>query len=224
MARDLTPPDPSVVLDLLSAYRKSKVMFAAVSLGVFDALAAGPKPADALAKELGCDADALARLLDACVMVGLLTRSHQKYANTPAAASLPDAGQPAADARVRELHRRGAVEDVGPPGRRGPRGDAPLEAGLRLGRPDLRTLLQDRGEEARVPLRHARLRAGRARRRWSARWTWGGTRRSWTWAGRRAPRGGGVPALAGPAGGGVRPAGGGAAGEEVPGRPRSRTG
>lgn len=87
MARDLTPPDPSAVLDLLSAYRKSKVMFAAISLGVFDALAAGPKPADALAKELGCDADALARLLDACVMVGLLTRSHQKYANTPAAAA-----------------------------------------------------------------------------------------------------------------------------------------
>jgi acetylserotonin N-methyltransferase len=87
VARDLTPPDPSPVLDLLSAYRKSKVMFAAASLGVFDALAAGPRPADALAAELGCDPDALARLLDACVMVGLLTRSHQKYANTPAAAA-----------------------------------------------------------------------------------------------------------------------------------------
>lgn len=87
MARDLTPPDPSAVLDLLSAYRKSKVMFAAVSLGVFDALAAGPKPTDVLATELGCNADALARLLDACVMVGLLTRSHQKYDNTPAASA-----------------------------------------------------------------------------------------------------------------------------------------
>ena len=85
MPRDLTPPDPSAVLDLLSAYRKSKVMFAAISLGVFDALTAGPKPADALATELGCDADALTRLLDACVMIDLLTRSHQKYANTPAA-------------------------------------------------------------------------------------------------------------------------------------------
>jgi acetylserotonin N-methyltransferase len=52
VARDLTPPDPSPVLDLLNAFRKSKVLFAAVSLGVFDALAAGPKPTAALAKEL----------------------------------------------------------------------------------------------------------------------------------------------------------------------------
>ncbi len=87
MARDLTPPDPSVVLDLLSAYRKSKAMFAAASLGVFDALAAGPKPADALARELACDPDALGRLLDACVMIGLLAHTPQGYADTPAAAA-----------------------------------------------------------------------------------------------------------------------------------------
>jgi acetylserotonin N-methyltransferase len=94
VARDLTPPDPSAVLDLLSAYRKSKVMFAAISLGVFDALAASPKTADTLAKDLGCDADALTRLLDAAVMIGLLTRSHQKYANTPAAAAYLTADSP----------------------------------------------------------------------------------------------------------------------------------
>jgi acetylserotonin N-methyltransferase len=87
VARDLTPPDPSPVLELLSAYRKSKAMFAAASLGVFDALAAGPKPADALAKELACDPDALDRLLGACVMIGLLARTPQGFANTPAAAA-----------------------------------------------------------------------------------------------------------------------------------------
>ena len=43
MATDLTPPDPSVVLDLIEAFRRSKVLFAAVALGVFDALATGPE-------------------------------------------------------------------------------------------------------------------------------------------------------------------------------------
>ena len=35
--------DPGVVLDLLESFRRSKTMFAAVSLGIFDALEAGPK-------------------------------------------------------------------------------------------------------------------------------------------------------------------------------------
>src|SRR4051794_4547905 len=38
MATDITPPDPAVVLDLIEAFRRSKSMFTAVSLGVFDAL------------------------------------------------------------------------------------------------------------------------------------------------------------------------------------------
>jgi acetylserotonin N-methyltransferase len=52
MAKDITQPDPAVVLDLIEAFRRSKTMFAAVALGVFDALADGPKTADALAHEL----------------------------------------------------------------------------------------------------------------------------------------------------------------------------
>ena len=74
MATDLTPPDPSVVLDLIEAFRRSKVLFTAVRLGVFDALAAGPKSCAALAAELPANADALERLLDACVGLGLLDR------------------------------------------------------------------------------------------------------------------------------------------------------
>ena len=35
--------DPSIVLDLLQAFRCSKAIFAAASVGVFDALVAGPK-------------------------------------------------------------------------------------------------------------------------------------------------------------------------------------
>ena len=85
MAKDITQPDPTTVLDLLFAFRRSKTMFDAVALGVFDALADGSKTTAALADELGANAEALERLLDACVGLGLLTRSEARYANTPAA-------------------------------------------------------------------------------------------------------------------------------------------
>ena len=55
MAKDVTKPDPTNVLDLLFAFRRSKTMFDAVALGVFDGLANGPKTAAALAKELAAN-------------------------------------------------------------------------------------------------------------------------------------------------------------------------
>lgn len=84
MAQDLTRPDPGIVLDLIEAFRRSKVMFAAVSLGVFDALATGARSASELAPELKADEDSLARLLNACVGLQLLTRDAEGYALTPA--------------------------------------------------------------------------------------------------------------------------------------------
>ncbi len=80
-------PDPTIVLDLLAAFRRSKTMFAAVSLGVFDALEVAPKSAAALATELGSHPDALARLLDACVGLGLLAHAPAGYATTPTASA-----------------------------------------------------------------------------------------------------------------------------------------
>lgn len=86
MARDLTPPDPSPVLDLLSAYRNSQVLFTAAELGIFDLLADEPKSAGQIATELKLNADALERLLGAAVMLGLLTQeADSRFANAPAA-------------------------------------------------------------------------------------------------------------------------------------------
>ena len=82
-----TPPDPTPVLELLQAYRSSKVMFAAVALGVFDRLAAGAAPLSVLARDLGAVPEALGRLLDACVGLGLLARGGDGYANTATAAA-----------------------------------------------------------------------------------------------------------------------------------------
>lgn len=62
----------NTVLDLIDAFRRSKTMFAAVELGIFD----GRRPTEC--KELG-------RLLDACVALGLLEKRGAAYANTPEA-------------------------------------------------------------------------------------------------------------------------------------------
>jgi acetylserotonin N-methyltransferase len=80
-----TEPDPAPILDLLEAFRRSKTMFAAVALGVFDALAAAPKSSAALAVELKVNPDALERLLGACVGLELLQYTGGNYENTPAA-------------------------------------------------------------------------------------------------------------------------------------------
>jgi acetylserotonin O-methyltransferase len=63
--------DPAPILDLIEAFRRSKTMFAALELGVFD----GDRPSGA----------AMDRLLDACVSLGLLEKRGDKYVNTPIA-------------------------------------------------------------------------------------------------------------------------------------------
>ncbi len=62
----------STVLDLIEAFRRSKTMFAAVELGVFD----GKRPPEC--KELP-------RLLEACVALGLLEKHAGEYLNSPEA-------------------------------------------------------------------------------------------------------------------------------------------
>ena len=63
--------DPAPILELIDAFRRSKTMFTAVSLGIFD----GKRPPGA----------AMDRLLDACVSLGLLTKQADRYINTPVA-------------------------------------------------------------------------------------------------------------------------------------------
>jgi acetylserotonin N-methyltransferase len=75
-------PDPSPVIDLIDAFRRSKTMFAAVSLGIFERM---PSTAPALAERIGAQPEATARLLDGCAALGLLTKTGGVYANTPVA-------------------------------------------------------------------------------------------------------------------------------------------
>ncbi len=76
---------PTPILDLIEAFRRSKAMFTAVRLGVFDALAQTPQSAEQLAAALKVNAAALTRLLDGCIALELLQREGGAYANTPLA-------------------------------------------------------------------------------------------------------------------------------------------
>jgi acetylserotonin N-methyltransferase len=78
-------PDATPVLDLIEAFRRSKTMFAAVSMGIFDRLHEAPAGAADLAAALGAHADALERLLDACAAIGLLSKHGAVYRNEPVA-------------------------------------------------------------------------------------------------------------------------------------------
>lgn len=83
----MSAPDAAPILELIDAFRRSKTMFAAVALGVFEALDPGPLSTESLAARLGANGGALERLLDACVAMGLLRKQDNAYVNQPVAAT-----------------------------------------------------------------------------------------------------------------------------------------
>ena len=80
-------PDPTPVTDLIDAFRRSKTMFAAVSMGVFDILAEGPADLDTLARRLKAKPASLERLLDACAGLASCTRTASKTSSSRPRAS-----------------------------------------------------------------------------------------------------------------------------------------
>jgi acetylserotonin N-methyltransferase len=64
-------PDPTPIVELIEAFRKSKAMFAAVQMDVFEGN-----------RDLGAEGG---RLLEACVSLGLLEKDGDAYRNTPVA-------------------------------------------------------------------------------------------------------------------------------------------
>ena len=150
-------PDPAPILDLIESFRRSKTMFTAVSMGIFDSLYEAPSTAAGLAGELGADAGALERLLDACAALGLLRKEDGVFHNQPVAAEYLRAGSRNALTGYilysdRALYPMwGNLEDCDS------RRHAPLAADVRLGRADFQQLLQDRGVAARIPAGDARV-------------------------------------------------------------------
>jgi hypothetical protein len=81
--RALTPP-PLQLLELTSSsFFVSNAILTVVKLGVPEALRAGPRTADDLARALGCDPGALRRLLRALASVGVFTGAGGRFGLTP---------------------------------------------------------------------------------------------------------------------------------------------
>ncbi|HBY97550.1 MAG TPA: hypothetical protein DEP84_27010, partial [Chloroflexi bacterium] len=74
------------LLGMLRGYRQAQVLMTCTESGVFEALAGHGRSAAVLAAALALDPDALRRLLDAAVALGLLERAEDIYSNAPATA------------------------------------------------------------------------------------------------------------------------------------------
>jgi acetylserotonin O-methyltransferase len=80
-------PDSAPVLQLIEDFRRSKAMFSAVSLGVFDRLESEPADVSSLARKLNVLPEPLERLLNTCVGLRLLRRNGEFYENEPVAST-----------------------------------------------------------------------------------------------------------------------------------------
>jgi N,N-dimethyltransferase/O-methyltransferase len=80
------------IVEINSAYFKSKVLQSAVEIGLFEALANGPATAEAIAGKLGLRASLAPTYLDALASLQLLDKQGDRYANSQAATQflLPD--------------------------------------------------------------------------------------------------------------------------------------
>ena len=87
-------PTPDQVMELGLGFQASKALLAAVELGVFDALAAGPRTRAEVEDELGLHPRGSEDFLDALVALDVLDREGGRYRNTPAADAFLVSGQP----------------------------------------------------------------------------------------------------------------------------------
>lgn len=90
------PVDPSPVLESLDGFRRSKTMFAALELGIFERLNRGPATLLVISQDLLLHGDATERLLDACVGSGLLEKKDGVYSNNAVASTYLVRSSPAA--------------------------------------------------------------------------------------------------------------------------------
>lgn len=70
---------------MLSGYRLGQVLITSTRLGIFPLLSHGAMSAATLAEQTHTEPQALARLLNAAVALGLLTKAGDRYANAPLA-------------------------------------------------------------------------------------------------------------------------------------------
>jgi len=79
---------PDGIMQLAVGFQRSRIFLTAYELGVFTALGDGAKMSADVAVELGTDARATDRLLNALVAIGLLRKNRGLFSNTPPASDL----------------------------------------------------------------------------------------------------------------------------------------
>lgn len=85
---------PDRILQTGLAFWASKTLLSAIEMGVFTELAQGAESFDALSARLGLHSRSARDFLDALVALGFLTRSGDRYANTPEAELFLDRKKP----------------------------------------------------------------------------------------------------------------------------------
>jgi SAM-dependent methyltransferase len=102
--RDASNPGP--LLEMSGSYWRTCALHAGAMLDVFTPLGRQPSPAADLAARLGCDARALAMLLNALAAMELLVKTGDVYALAPAAREFLDRDSPRCVAHVVRHHHR----------------------------------------------------------------------------------------------------------------------
>ncbi|MBV8551480.1 MAG: hypothetical protein JOY54_09280 [Acidobacteriaceae bacterium] len=78
-------PDPQPILEIATGFMRSKHLFTAAEMGVFEALADGPRTIDELARQMRAPRRTARIVVDAVTALGLLQRNGDRYENGPVA-------------------------------------------------------------------------------------------------------------------------------------------
>jgi SAM-dependent methyltransferase len=93
-AADLATITPDAIIELGLGFMSSKVLLSAIELGLFTTLSSGSLDAETIRARLGLHPRALRDFLDALVALGMIEKSDDGYANTPATGLFLDRSRP----------------------------------------------------------------------------------------------------------------------------------
>jgi predicted O-methyltransferase YrrM len=96
----MTELDLGSLMEMLYAYQASAILLGSNELEIYDVLAEGPLTAPEVASRVGAAARSTELLLNACAAQGLLEKSGDRYANSPAADEFLVKGKPGYIGRV----------------------------------------------------------------------------------------------------------------------------
>ncbi len=108
----MSSPSPAKLIELATAYQRSKILFALIRFGVPTLLAGGPRSLGEIASDLGVDVLAAHRFLNACAELGLLIRVGDGFRNAPEAQRFLVRGAPDYLGDAFHRYERASVSDA----------------------------------------------------------------------------------------------------------------